>query len=215
MTQRTVEDLLREEYSRRSPEIKRVLLQLQTDIASLLLEVTLSLGHHERIQIEARAKDSDSAIGALRRRVEGRQFDEDNPHKYTLTTLPDLAALRVLVFPRSRLDEVNALVLSKYGDWTRDPVMTGEPKQWRAHKYFGECPTSLEIQAEIQVVPMLTGLFWQIEHDAFYKPRDPVLRAAVNKPSVRERREGVYQAFEKLERTLQDELERNAAQGGE
>ena len=61
---------------------------------------------------------------------------------------------------------------------------------------------------------MLTGLFWQIEHDAFYKPRDPVLRGAAEKPSVRKRREGVYEAFERLEQTLQEELEKNAAQDG-
>ena len=212
MTQRTVEDRLREEYSRLSPDIQRVLLQLRTDVDHLLLEIRLNLKHHERVHIEARAKECESAIGALRRRIEGLQFDEDIPDKYTLTTLPDLAALRVLVFPRSRLDEVHALVRSKYGDWTPDPVETGEPKRWRAFKYYGECSTSSEIQAEIQVIPTLTGLFWQIEHDAFYKPRDPVLRGAAEKPSVRERREGVSEAFEKLEQTLQDELERNAAQ---
>lgn len=217
MTQRKVEDFLREQYSELSPEIKKVLLQLQTDVEHLLLDVRLGLKHHERVHIEARAKECDSAIGALRRRIEGRQFDEDTPDKYTLTTLPDLAALRVLVFPKSRLDEVNALVQLKYvkhGDWTPDPVETGEPKRWRAWKYYGKCSTRSEIQAEIQVVPTLTGLFWQIEHDAFYKPRDPVLRGAAEKPSVRERREGVYEAFERLEQTLQEELDKNAAQDG-
>ena len=127
MTKRTVEDRLREEYSRLSPDIQRVLLQLRTDVDHLLLEIRLNLKHHERVHIEARAKECDSAIGALRRRIEGRQFDEDTPDKYTLTTLPDLAALRVLVFPKSRLDEVNALVQLKYvkhGDWTPDPVET-------------------------------------------------------------------------------------------
>lgn len=63
--------------------------------------------------------------------------------------------------------------------------------------------------------PIEAGLYWQIEHDAFYKPLDPVLRGTVDKRSVRERREGVYEAFEKLEQTLQDELEKSAAQDGE
>jgi hypothetical protein len=57
---------------------------------------------------------------------------------------------------------------------------------------------------------MLTGLFWQIEHDAFYKPRDPVLKGAVNKPIIRERTERVYDAFEDLEAVLERELQRNA-----
>jgi ribosome-associated translation inhibitor RaiA len=212
MAQRTVADRLREEYSLLSPEINRVLLQLQTAIAHLLLEATLGLKHHERIHIEARAKECESAIDALRRRVEARQFDEDTPERYSLTRLPDLAALRVLVFPRPRLEEVHASVRRKYGHWTADPVETGTPAKWRAWKYYGYCPVSSQVQAELQVVPMLTGLFWQVEHDAFYKPRDPVLRGAANKPVVREHTEAVYDAFEALEAILEQELRRHAEQ---
>ena len=72
MTPRKVEDFLRAQYSELSPEIKKVLFQLQTDVAHLLLDVTLGLEHHERIQIEPRAKECESAIGALLRRIEGR-----------------------------------------------------------------------------------------------------------------------------------------------
>lgn len=215
MTQRTVADRLREEYSLLSPDIKRVLHQLRTDVAHLLLELTLALKHHERVHIEARAKECESAIDALRRREEARQFDEDTPEKYTLTRLPDLAALRVLVFPKPRLAEVHAIVRSKYADWTPDPVETGTPPKWRAWKYYGYCSASPRVHVEIQVVPMLTGLFWQVEHDAFYKPRDPVLRGAANRPIVREHTEAVYDAFEALEAILEQELERNAEQNPE
>jgi len=210
MTQRTVQDRLREEYFLLSPEIKRVLHQLQTDIAYLLLPMTLGLKHHERIHVEARAKECDSAISALRRREEARQFDEDAPTRYTLTNLPDLAALRVLVFPKTRLEDVHAIVRTKYAEWISDPVTTGTPARFRAWKYHGFCSTSSRVRAELQVVPMLTGLFWQIEHDAFYKPRDPVLKGAVNKPIIRERTERVYDAFEDLEAVLERELQRNA-----
>jgi len=55
---------------------------------------------------------------------------------------------------------------------------------------------------------MLTGLFWQVEHDAFYKPRDPLLGGAVNKPIVREHAEYVYDAFEALEKVLEQELQK-------
>ena len=210
MTQRTVDDRLREEYFCLAPDIKRVLHQLQTDIAYLLLQFTLNLKHHERIHVEARVKECDSAIDALRRREEARQFDEDTPERYTLKNLPDLAALRVLVFPTRRLDAVHELVCSKYADWISDPVKIGTPPKLRAWKYHGYCTTSPQVRAEIQVVPMLSGLFWQVEHDAFYKPRDPVLRGAVNKPSVREKKEAVYDAFEALEAILEHELQRNA-----
>lgn len=210
MTHRTVEDCLREEYFILLPEIKRAVHQLHTEIAHLLLEATLRLKHHERINIEARAKECQSAIGALRRREEARQFDEDAPDKYTLTRLPDLAAVRVLVFPRPLLEQVHTTLRSKYADWISDPVETGIPPRWRAWKYYGRCSTSPSIQAELQVVSMLTGLFWSVEHDAFYKPLDPTLQGAVNKPTVREKAEAVYDAFEALEETLEREL-RNAA----
>ena len=209
MTQRTVEDRLREEYFLLSSEIRRVLHQLHIDVAHLLLPVVLHLKHHERIHVEARSKECDSAIKALRRREEARQFDEDLPAKYTLTNLPDLAALRVLVFPKSRLEDVHTIIRTKYADWTSDPVKTGTPPRFRAWKYHGFCSTSSRVRAELQVVPMLTGLFWQIEHDAFYKPRDPVLRGAANKPVIRERTERVYDAFDELEDVLERELQKN------
>ena len=210
MTSRTVEDRLREEYFLLSPEIKRVLHQLQTDVAYLLLPVTLGLKHHERIHVEVRAKECDSAISALRRREEARQFDEDTPTSYSLASLPDLAAARVLVFPKSRLEDVHGIVRGKYGDWTSDPVTTGTPPRFRAWKYHGFCSASASVRAELQIVPMLTGLFWQVEHDAFYKPRDPLLRGAASKPVIRDRTERVYDAFEELEDVLERELQRNA-----
>jgi ppGpp synthetase/RelA/SpoT-type nucleotidyltranferase len=209
MTQRTVEDRLREEYFLLSAEIRRVLHQLRTDVAYLLLPVTLDLKYHERIHVEARAKECDSAINALRRREEARQFGEDSPLKYTLTNLPDLAALRVLVFPKSRLEDVHTIIRAKYAAWTSDPVKIGAPPRFRAWKYHGFCSTSSRVRAELQIVPMLTGLFWQIEHDAFYKPRDPVLRGAANKPVIRERTERVYDAFDELEDVLERELQKN------
>lgn len=214
MAERTVADRLREEYSVLSPEINRVVLQLRTDVSYLLLNITLVLQHHERIHIEARVKECESAIDALRRREEARQFDEDAPEEYTLTRLPDLAALRVLVFPTPRLKEVHATLRAKYAHWIPDPVETGTPPKRRAWKYHGYCSASTRVRTEIQIVPMLTGLFWQIEHDAFYQPRDPVLRGAVKKPSVREHTEVVYKAFEALEATLEQELQRYAEEAG-
>jgi hypothetical protein len=150
-------------------------------------------------------------VNALRRREEARQFDETAPDKYTLTRLPDLAAIRILVFPKTQLEQVHTTVRAKYSDWKDDPVVTGQLKKRRAWKYYGYCSASAVIQAELQVVPMLTGLFWHVEHDTFYKPLDPTLRGAANKPSIREHMELVYDAFEALEETLERELAKNAA----
>lgn len=210
MTRRTAEDRLREEYYLLSPEIKRVVHQLQTRVSYLLLPVTLDLKHHERIHIEARAKECDSAIGALRRRKEGKRFIEEALATYTLTDLPDLAGVRVSAFPRSRLEDVHAIIRDEYGEWVPDPVKTGAPPRFLAWKYHGYCSASPRIRAELQVVSMLTGLFWQVEHGAFYKPRDPVLMGAACKVALREQTERVYDAFDELENTLERELQRDA-----
>src|SRR5260370_40943811 len=103
MTQRKVEDHLREEYSCLSSDARRVLHQLQTDVAYLLLPLTLDLNHHERIQIEARIKECESAIDALRRREEAGRFDEDAAAMDTLTTLPDIVVFAGLVFSKQLL----------------------------------------------------------------------------------------------------------------
>ena len=144
MTPRTVEDRLREEYSLLSPEIKRVLHQLQTDVAYLLLPVTLELQHHERIHVEARAKECDSAINALRRREEARQFDEDAPTGVTLTNLPDLVGLRVLVFPKFRLEEVHRIVRERGA--AKKPAIREQTE--RVYDAFEELEEVLELELQ-------------------------------------------------------------------
>jgi hypothetical protein len=62
MTQRTVEDRLREEYLLLSSEIRRVLHQLRTDVAYLLLPLTLDLKYHEHIHVEAGRRNATAPL---------------------------------------------------------------------------------------------------------------------------------------------------------
>jgi hypothetical protein len=50
---------------------------------------------------------------------------------------------------------------------------------------------------------MLTGLFWEIEHDAIYKP-DPELKGVAESLEMRERTGDVLKALQRFE----DEFER-------
>ena len=102
MSARTVEDRLREEYFTLLPEIRRTVCVVEAETHCLLVQTLQRLGSGERVHVESRAKDCESAVAALRRRQEGCAFE----------------------------------------------------------------PT----RAEIQVVPMLVGLFWKVEHSALYKP---------------------------------------------
>ena len=73
MTERTIEDQLRQEYFELLPEIRRVEAHLKAEIQFRTLPILRSLGTHEQLVIQSRIKDCESAINALRRRTkEGR-----------------------------------------------------------------------------------------------------------------------------------------------
>jgi len=82
------------------------------------------------------------------------------------------AGVRVLVFPSERLNLIDELLRKSdsFKSWAADPInyAKGFPQ---APKYFGFCDkVSDKVQGEFQVVPMLVGLFWEVEHPAMYKP---------------------------------------------
>lgn len=174
MSERTVEDLLRAEYFTLLPEIRRVAWQLETEIRFRTLAILHSLNHYEQLIVKSRVKDCESSIRALQRRQEGRVFDPQRPEGYSLLSLPDLAGVRVLIFPRSRLIEADQVLRGCFPGWQPDPVRD-EGGAVLAPKYNGHCAgVSGRVRAEYQVVPMLVGLFWEVEHAAMYKP-DPAL----------------------------------------
>ncbi len=67
-------------------------------------------------------------------------------------------------------------------------------------------PASSYVRAELQVVSMLTGLFWQVEHGTLYKPRDPSLMGAARRDHILGPVERVYDAFDEIEDVIEREL---------
>lgn len=199
---RTVEDRLREEYFDLLPEISRVAEHLEAVIRYHLLPISGGLDRFERIAVRSRVKDCESAVEALRRRQEGATFDPGSIQGYTLTSLRDLAGVRVLAFPRSRLQEIDAALRKEFKEWNEDPVL-GEEKEKIAFKYWGLSPASENIFGEYQIVSMLTGLFWEVEHSAIYKP-SLQLRGVARALEMKEPIENVLRAL----RAFEDEFER-------
>src|SRR5215212_11142852 len=119
---RTAEDHLRSEYVRLVPAMQRTLVAVETEVRHLLLALTLDLDRFERILVKTRLKDCESAIDALRRRQRYGLFDPDRAEQYSLTALPDLVGIRVLVFPPRRLDEARAALAARLAGWVADPV---------------------------------------------------------------------------------------------
>ena len=172
MPGRTIEDRLREEYFDLLPDIRRVGLQLEAETKYHTLPILQKLTEYEQLVVRSRVKDCESAIKALRRRQEGRTFDPDKPEEYSVLNLPDLAGARVLVFPQIRLIEIDDLLRGRdsFTRWASDPVKDGDGTVL-ALKYNGYFEkVSEKVRAEYQVVPMLIGLFWEVEHSAIYKP---------------------------------------------
>ncbi len=198
MPERTIEDLLRAEYFDLLPDIRKVAWQLETEIRYHTLPILRSLNQYEQLIVKSRVKECESAIRALQRRQEGRVFNPDRPGDYSLLTLPDLAGVRVLIFPRGRLEEVDRLLAKCFAGWTTDPVRD-ESGAALAPKYTGYCgDVSEQVRAEFQVVPMLVGLFWEVEHSAMYKP-DPSLMGIANSSQMKTLKAGVEDALARFE----------------
>ncbi len=190
---RTIEDRLREEYFQLLPEIRRVAGQLQAQINYCLLPIANALEPHEQLIVKSRVKECESAVNALRRRSgEGKSFDDDQPLRYSLANLNDLAGLRFLVFPRRRILEVDQALREIFGSWKADPVEI--EGQVLALKYYGHCDASKHIRDEYQIVSMLTGLFWEVEHSAIYKPA-PQIRSAARSLAMQQRSKEVIDAL--------------------
>jgi ppGpp synthetase/RelA/SpoT-type nucleotidyltranferase len=215
MPNRTVEDRLREEYFDLLPDIRRVAEHLEAEVKYHILPISRSLDKFERIAVSSRIKECDSALESLRRRQEGATFDPDRAERYTLTSLKDLAGVRVLAFPKSRLGEIDIALRTNpkttFPSWTADPVL-GNRGETLAFKYWGHCSASSRVPGEFQIVSVLTGLFWEIEHSAIYKPA-PRLRGVARALGMQERSRDIQNAIsafeEEFERLVRDETSRN------
>jgi hypothetical protein len=214
MPERTIPDRLREEYFDLLPEISLVAEELKARIQFYTLEIAQDLDKHEDLIVKTRIKECESAILALEKDVvaadlsgEGSgqpdrlgTFNPDTPEAYSLTTLRDLAGVRVLAFPPRRLKEIDNELRKHFHDWTSKPFK--DIGEQIAFKYYGLCPkSSSRVQGEYQIVSMLTGLFWEVEHTAIYK-QTPSLKGLA--PVMKDQTSAVNRALKEFE----DEFER-------
>jgi hypothetical protein len=149
--------------------------------------------------VRSRVKECESAVEALRRRQQGAIFDPDKD--YTLTDLRDLAGVRVLAFPHGRIQQIDVALKVPFEGWNADPVLS-EEGETLALKYWGMCPAGHHVAGEYQIVPMLTGLCWEVEHSAIYKPA-PRLRGVTQSPEMRKPVAEVLRALRGFEATFE------------
>ncbi len=110
----------------------------------------------------------------------------------------DLAGVRVLAFPRSRRTQLDETLRRVFLGWDRDPFQ-GDPQEMLGYKYSGFLQrVSQRVSGEYQIVSMLVGLFWEVEHSAIYKPI-PELRGAIRSFSMQERTQEVLRSLAAFE----------------
>ena len=217
---RTVEDRLRSEYFELIPSMQRTLVALEADVRHHLLPVMIALDRYEQIRILSRLKECESAVDSLRRRQEGRVFDPEKLESYSLSSLRDLVAVRVLVFPSYRREQVHMALMPLLSDWVSDPVPGIELDDAPvARKYYGRCGSALTtLTAELQVVSSLVGSYWEVEHSALYKT-SPNLQGVMSSPSMKARQRAVLLAlsdFEtEFERLIREAAEIDATRAGD
>jgi ppGpp synthetase/RelA/SpoT-type nucleotidyltranferase len=203
MAERTIEDRLREEYFDLLPTIRKVAEQLEAEVKFHTLPISQKLNKHERLVVTSRIKDCDSALESLRRRQMGNIFNSDTPDIYTLLNLRDLAGVRVLAFPPSRLKNIASHLRTHFPDWNPDHILDLNGTTL-AYKYYGYCNTSSnQVCGEYQITSILTGRFWEVEHSAIYKP-SPELHGVARSLEMKDRTAEVYKAL----RDFEDEFER-------
>lgn len=196
---RLVEDRLRAEYVVLLPSMQRILTQLETEVRYALLPSMLDLDRYERILVRARLKECESAVDSLRRRQEGATFDAEQPGRYSLASLPDLVGVRVLTFPQRRFEAARRLLSPQTGSLTPDHLSgVGREDPPVALKYHGLRNPGDAVEAEVQIVSLLVGLFWEVEHSALYKP-SPNLRGVQESPAMKHRRDAVLSALRDFE----------------
>jgi hypothetical protein len=110
-----------------------------------------------------------------------------------------LAGVRVLAFPRSRLAEADRMLRERFHGWMADPVPAyDDSDEPSALKYFGYCRAGDRIRAEFQIVPMLTALFWEVEHSVMYKP-SPSLKGVARSLEMQQRTRDVLKGLKPFE----------------
>ena len=195
MTLSAVENKLRAEYFDLLPDIRRVTEELETLVRCAVLQIVANREEYEFITVRSRVKECQSAIDSIRRRQEGNVFDESLVEQYTLKSLKDLAGVRLLVFPNSKIADLDEALKQTFRKWTSDPVYdSGDSQLLLAHKYYGHCESNKGVMGEYQIVPMLIGLFWEVEHTAIYKPV-PKLKGIGRSLEMQEKKEDVYVAL--------------------
>jgi hypothetical protein len=114
-----------------------------------------------------------------------------------------------MAFPERRVADAHNALRGTLSNWKADPVPSVDGSSTPlALKYFGKWSPDAHITAEVQIVGLLIGLFWEVEHSAIYKP-NPNLHGAV-RSNVIQRRDDVLSALQAFEGAFDEAIQGDA-----
>ena len=98
------------------------------------------------------------------------------------------------------MEETHQILRNRFSDWKPDHAesdeIEGELLALTYHGYHKQA--SSKVQGEFQIVSMLAGLFWEVEHSAMYKPT-PRLKGVAHSREMKQRRREVQRALKDFE----------------
>ena len=101
------------------------------------------------------------------------------------------------------MEEIHEMLRDRFPDWEPDHAKSDEAHdELLALAYHGYCEASGKVRGEFQIVSMLTGLFWEVEHSAMYKPT-PRLKGVAHSREMKQRREEVQLALRVFEKDFE------------
>jgi hypothetical protein len=117
----------------------------------------------------------------------------------------------VLVFPNDKLLKVDREIQQHepFKDWKSDPVKYARGYA-QTPKYYGTwADVSSRVLGEYQVVPMLIGRFWEVEHSAIYKPAGWA-KGADRDHDLKNLRTKIEVALSRFEQKFEEFVKRNS-----
>jgi len=173
LTQKDIEAKLLREYFDNRPVYEKIINIARPQIEYNIIDLRIQKKPWERIDVIARVKEFSSALDKLKRQREGRILEETD----SFSTLNDMAALKIRVFPNMYLqvvdDKINTLFHDLIPDHKPPGITSGQNYDLIERlKYRAKLQSeySIDFRFEIQIVPFLLDAFIDVEHDIIYKP---------------------------------------------
>ena len=148
------------EYSNKIEKFKKIEEKLYFEVCHFLSDDKYNLNEFQHIEITSRIKSYSSAEKKLRNQLELTAHD-----KSSIFDLDDIIGIRISVFPLTLLRNIEKKLDEKFKSWKKEKSCHGRYSVYKHRSNYEKA------NCEIQLVPMLVGKFWDVEHSVIYKSK--------------------------------------------